>query len=348
MIYRQTRTMMLLVFVLVASNQGCNQGSYVLKKISGTISFHENYGWVAEDYFDDAQVIALCRAIEANNVQEMERLIKNGANVNALGKGNMTPLMWAYPDNKLERFQTLLKHGANPNVKITSNFGIKWGFLPGECVTTRVGCLGSLEHFKSVMQNGGDPNASNGLKMPLVHSIILAMIPDAKERCEIALSQGADINAADNVANTSNYRTTPAMASLSGGGQYHLTLFFLENGADPTVYREDRLQKLIHFVVARENKLHQMQPGQRVMFKRVLDWLIAHGEDADAARVDLKRWKEFSFIPAEYGRQWQAEVDAKEKREQEEATRGGVPSEKKADQLRDKHAPTDPDNSAAD
>ena len=67
-------------------------------------SIHQRCGWRAEDYFTDPKVIMLCRAIEANDLAEMERLVKAGADVNAQGKDKMTPLLWAFPDNHLPRF----------------------------------------------------------------------------------------------------------------------------------------------------------------------------------------------------------------------------------------------------
>ena len=62
-------------------------------------TIHQRCGWKAEDYFTDRKVIALCRAIEANDLAEMERVVKAGADVNAQGKDKMTPLLWAFPDN---------------------------------------------------------------------------------------------------------------------------------------------------------------------------------------------------------------------------------------------------------
>ncbi len=35
-------------------------------------TIHQKCRWKAEDYFDDPQVIALCRAIEASDLAEME------------------------------------------------------------------------------------------------------------------------------------------------------------------------------------------------------------------------------------------------------------------------------------
>ncbi len=72
--------------------------------------WHAQAGWKAEDYFQDPAVVALCKAIEDNNIKEMERLIAEGADVNALGKDGMTSLLWAFPDRKIERFACLLRH----------------------------------------------------------------------------------------------------------------------------------------------------------------------------------------------------------------------------------------------
>ena len=86
--------------------------------------WHAQVGWKAEDYFQDPQVISLCKAIETDNIAEMERLIAAGADVNAIGKDGMTPLLWAFPEEKPERCECLLHHGANPNVFIESDFGV--------------------------------------------------------------------------------------------------------------------------------------------------------------------------------------------------------------------------------
>jgi ankyrin repeat protein len=60
----------------------------------------------------------LCKAIEENDVGEIDRLVAAGADVNAKGKENMTPLLWAFPDDKPERFKKLLELGADPNARL--------------------------------------------------------------------------------------------------------------------------------------------------------------------------------------------------------------------------------------
>ncbi|MDR3110936.1 MAG: ankyrin repeat domain-containing protein [Planctomycetaceae bacterium] len=86
---------LLIIMVSFAVVNGCSASS----------SWYSKFNWKAEDYFDDPKVIALCRAIEAKDIKKIDRLVANGADVNAKGKGNMTPLLWAFPDNKPEVFE---------------------------------------------------------------------------------------------------------------------------------------------------------------------------------------------------------------------------------------------------
>ncbi len=113
---------LLLAYVWLAV-AGCGEVTLV----TGS-TWHQKCGWKAEDYFDDPKVVALCKAIEANDLAEMDRLIAAGADVNAKGKDGMTLLLWAYPDNKLDRFKKLLEHGADPNVITKSDFNTHGGF----------------------------------------------------------------------------------------------------------------------------------------------------------------------------------------------------------------------------
>ena len=113
---------------------GCREVSTV----ASTATWHQKCGWKAEDYFNDPHVIALCKAIEANDIKEVNRVIAAGADVKAKGKDNMTPLMWAFPDSKLERFKCLLEHGADPNVAIKSDLNSHGAMLAGDSVTHMV------------------------------------------------------------------------------------------------------------------------------------------------------------------------------------------------------------------
>lgn len=78
----------LMAVALCLAAMGCGVSNWLPVKAT-----HERFGWKAEDYITDPQVVSLCHAIEAKDLAEMERLVKAGADVNAQGKGKMTPPM---------------------------------------------------------------------------------------------------------------------------------------------------------------------------------------------------------------------------------------------------------------
>ena len=106
--------------------------------------------------------------------------------MNATGKGKMTPLLWAFPDGKLDRFKRLLKHGANPNVVVESGFNTRRQIKVGHSVTHLAAGTKFPGYFKEVMQNGGDADLRHGEKGDsLLHVVIKAGVPDQKERFEV-------------------------------------------------------------------------------------------------------------------------------------------------------------------
>jgi len=172
--------------------------------------WHQLVSWKAEDYFDGPQIIKLCHAIEKNDVDEMNRLIAEDADVNAVGKDGMTLLLWAFPDHKPERFECLLKHGADPNVLFKSDFGVKYrpfhpipggenffedrGCHLGQSVTHLACRSPKISYMQLVFAHGGNANLidKKTKETPLSISICRGM-PDMKKRTEILLGKGADL-----------------------------------------------------------------------------------------------------------------------------------------------------------
>src|SRR5438874_2347534 len=71
-----------------------------------------------EDYFSDSRAVALIRAIDHGNLQEIDRLLSEGVDVNTAGK-NMTFLYWAMTSRQKAAFAHLLERGANPNQRVS-------------------------------------------------------------------------------------------------------------------------------------------------------------------------------------------------------------------------------------
>lgn len=209
--------------------------------------WHARVGWKAEDYFQDDRVIALCRAIEADDLPTMEQLIKDGANVNTVSKDGMTPLLWAFPERKFARFELLLKHGADPNVIIQSTFGLKGqpfhpfpsggqfsedrGCAAGHSVLHLAARSPQIEYLQAVMANGGDANLANPTtgQRPLHVVIDRNYHFDAMQRVELLLAAKAEVNVFDEYTGTN-----PVMRAVDHD-LYDVALLLLRSGADPTL-----------------------------------------------------------------------------------------------------------------
>lgn len=127
-------------------------------KNEASFKWHRKFKWEASQYFSDRKVVELCHAIELNDIKSMEKLLKGGADPDARGKHGMTPLLWAFPENRLDAFRLLLEHGANPNVLFQDGFGTRGGISIGDSVTMLAARSAFPEHLGWVLKFGGDPN----------------------------------------------------------------------------------------------------------------------------------------------------------------------------------------------
>lgn len=298
---------LLIAGALLHANTGCG----VMNLLPGR-TFHQRCGWKAEDYFTDPKVVALCHAIEANDLAEMERLVHAGADVNAQGKGKMTPLLWAFPDNKLPRFKWMLEHGANPNVVVEDEFNTQQNIARGDSVT-QMACNSSFPgYFEAVFDHGGDPNLRRAFSGPgfdstPLHSVICFGGGDRRAKVKRLIELGADMNALAG--------DTPVMRAVGWGGQYDLAIMMLEAGADWRQYQENNILRLIHVIVRNEHRLAEQSPAQRESFHELVKWLEDHGESVADAKADIARLDSWSGSIVELRREMDAETAARKARE---------------------------------
>ena len=273
---------------------------------------HQRCGWKAEDYFTDPQVIALCHAIEANDLAEMERLVKAGADVNAQGNDKMTPLLWAFPDNQLPRFKWLLEHGANPNVVVEGEFNTGQSISRGDSVTLMVCKTSHPGYFEAVFDNGGDPNIKHVGPLGRSHTPLFTVISraagDKQSKIKRLIELGADMNALA-------LGTTPLGMAVGWGGQYDLALMMLMAGANFRTFDEDEVQRLIHRVAGQERRLNEYTPEQRAGFHELVKWLEDHGESYEEAKADIARWDSWCRSTGEFREKMDAEIAERKARE---------------------------------
>jgi len=166
-------TIALVSMLFWGSLSGCKEAKQVADLASTMADarvkgpMHERLKWKAEDFFTDAGVISLCKAIEAQDAAEIERLVKSGVDVKATGRGDMTPLLWAFPMGEAV-FKKMLELGSDPNVKLTEDTLV---LSKGKSVTfASVELVDGLiysqffydvpmdDYLKLVLEHGGNPN----------------------------------------------------------------------------------------------------------------------------------------------------------------------------------------------
>jgi ankyrin repeat protein len=285
-------------------------------------TWHENFNWRAEDYFDDPQVVALCKAIELNDLGEIDRLVAAGADVNAKGKGNMTPLLWAFPDNQLARFTRLLEHGADPNVYFESDYGTRSAILPGETITHLATQTKFPGYFEAVFQHGGNPNLAKqdviGIRDTPIFTAIKFSGANRTYKVKTLIEKGADLNYVNGT------RATPVMQAVSAGGQFDLALLLLESGADFTIYAPKSNTRLIHIVAGAARTRETWTPQQKVSYDALVRWLEDKGESLEQANADIARWHSWSATTGEAQRKIAQEVAERQAREAREKEANAV------------------------
>lgn len=249
-------------------------------------TFHDRYGWKAEDFFDDPKTRDLCKAIMRNDVRRLDRLIDAGADINARGKGGMTPLMWAFPDRTFDCFRRLLERGADPDVVLESDLNTRNYFSPGDTVTSIILRASQAEYFQELARNGFDAgyvNENTGDSLLHVTIRSFGLFGDRKQRILFLIENGAPLDA----VNKDHF--TAAMIAADRI-MYDEVLLLLRAGADVLTPRGDGRLHLVHLMVNRGASFRNMQ--SKADYFAVIELLKERGESLETARIELdKIWK---------------------------------------------------------
>jgi len=268
--------------------------------------------WKPEEFFKDPDVIKLCHAILKSDIATMEKLIKSGVDVNAVGIDGMNPLYWAFHmDTDPRPFELLLKNGANPNqiVHHRAKKQTKKGLVSevGFAVVHLVSMREYNRQFKNVFENGGDPNlnSENILGRLPPYRLFWPSAPDALERIQLWGKKGATFD------KKSDDGMSFVCGNCIGGEEESLQLCYLalRAGADHSLsYKVEEMGSLvtwatgrteykgcyfrmIHFMALNEQKARQRRKSEQKYYLRVLNYLEQRGESLKDAHQDLKRWK---------------------------------------------------------
>ena len=163
------------------------------------------------------------------SVEEVTRLIRNGADVNAVDKRGRTPLILAaWYNSKPEVLRVLLENGADVNAVD------KYGTTP---LMLAAWSNSNPEALRVLIENGADVNAGDedGV-VPLMHAVISNSNPDV---LRILLENGASVNSIDKDG------MTPLIWAAKRNSNPDVLRVLIENGASVNSIDKDGMTPLM-------------------------------------------------------------------------------------------------------
>ena len=106
----------------------------------------------AIDLFPIRQDAALAEAAAAGRIAHVRELIDEGANVNAVGRDGVTPLLWALSARNKPGVRAVLELGANPNHVIPE----------GLSAVSSAAAMEDSEYLRLMLEYSADPDLRSG------------------------------------------------------------------------------------------------------------------------------------------------------------------------------------------
>lgn len=151
--------------------------------------------------------LKLHKGIRQNNVEEVRRLLRSGADPNFMNDG-MTPLGDAVRNGTPDMVRLILSNGGNPNIQ--DDGGVTPMFYP---VTSQIAKPErSVEILRILIENGGNVNIRLG-GQPLIFNVRAR--GQGEEIINLLLSSGADPKARNDDGETALGRVAKVVSSIS-------------------------------------------------------------------------------------------------------------------------------------
>lgn len=168
-------------------------------------------GKTADEIFSDRQVAALADAAAEGDLAAVDRAVEAGADVNAVGIDDATPLFWAIGAQNKEGFKRLLEHGADPFYQPHDFYSV---------VQLAAGA-DDPEFLEILLDQGLDPNRPTGSEQtpPIFTAIIQHRLP----QFEMLLTHCYDLNWSNDFGRT-------AAVEAASIGEMRMALRLLEEG----------------------------------------------------------------------------------------------------------------------
>lgn len=224
-----------------------------------------------ETMFPDERVRALAKAAGKGRLKTIDKLIAEGVDVNAQGKGNATPLFWALRNSSKKGFEKLLTLGADPNALLGGSSMMHWVAWHKDVYFLNL----SLDH-------GGDPNLVAGQlkETPLFKAIGIKGNVN-EDAVQLLVKAGANVNVkagSKKIFGMPMGGQTPILHAASID-RFDVVYELLELGADPRLKNDQGTDLSNHIATTRKNVAAGSSLERDI--NKVVQWL------ADNAGIDV-------------------------------------------------------------
>lgn len=174
----------------------------------------------ASDYFNDPVQAKFVNAVGRGDELQMAKLLKQGADPNALGKEQIRPIFWALGKRSKKGLVFLLKNGADPNVKIVNQSDIRGNSSAMELAVI----ADDIDYLRILLDHGGNPDTLDETRT----IISKAILHRKNDHIRILVNAGANINHRDISG------STPVIIA-AGVKNFQVVYYLLQAGANPKI-----------------------------------------------------------------------------------------------------------------
>ncbi len=147
----------------------------------------------AKNYFTDKKVVALCNAAKKGDTKKIDKLLGEGADINAVGKTGLNPLYWLMVMNKESKkrrigFKYLLERGADP-LQVHTKSGLN--------VIHVAARYKNPDYLKMILKYGHIKRKDLDIEIPnedFSVALMQANVANRFENFKLLLDAGADMN----------------------------------------------------------------------------------------------------------------------------------------------------------
>lgn len=177
-------------------------------------------------FYDDPKVIALCEAVRRQRVQDVERLLEQGVDINAVGKHDVRPVAWCLPVTG-DCFELLLRSGADLDFLLEGHFP-GGPIIGGRTPLSIAARYSDADSFALTLDHTDDPNlCSDGSDPRPLNWAIAEASEDSAVKVRLLICKGATVNIPD--------EDPPILIRAITAGKFDAALVLMEHGADVSV-----------------------------------------------------------------------------------------------------------------